>query len=318
MDIKSIISNIIHLNQKDSQFSDYITRFNKYSFVDCECSDKEQLEASIIRLYHTIEKGLSYLDYRAGFGEKNVEKLLLSLEQYAEKVGTDSFVYRTALSCLIAYVEKNHLMGYRNNELEKRISILPGSSNGLGGTIEISKPSDTDKMNFEQLLFSRHSIRHFSSIPVDLSLIKKAIDLAQLTPSACNRQGWRTRIVIDDDAKRIVLANQNGNRGFGNEFDKVLIITADIRAQQRGREKFQAFIDGGMYAQNVLNSLYYYGIGAVPLSASLTSKQEMNIRSRIELDPAEVLILIIGVGNYPDGCFLTTRSERKQAETIII
>lgn len=318
MNIKNIALNILSRTRKDDQFADYIKRFNEYSFVDSECSSKEQFEASIIRLYHTIEKGLSYLDYRPGFGINNVEKLICGLETYGKKYGTDTFVYRTALSSLNAYVKKNRENGYVNDDIETKINSLPGVENGLGGAIEINKPNDTFKMNFEELLSSRHSIRHFSSTPVDIRLLEKAIELAQHTPSACNRQGWATRIVKDRNALATVLSNQNGNKGFGNEFDKVLIITADLRAQQRGREKFQAFIDGGMYAENLLNALYYYGIGAVPLSASLTSEQEKNIRKRIGIDSAEVFILIIGVGNYPDGKFLTTRSERKPAVIKVI
>ena len=43
----------------------YFNRFEKYSFTDCQCETQEQFEASVTRLYHTIEKGLSYENYRA-------------------------------------------------------------------------------------------------------------------------------------------------------------------------------------------------------------------------------------------------------------
>ena len=161
---------------------------------------------------------------------------------------------------------------------------------------------------------SRHSIRHFDAEPVDINVLKEAIRLAQFTPSACNRQGWKTRIIADKEKIKLILENQNGNRGFGQEIDKLLIVTADLRSQQKSRELFQAFIDGGMYAESILNSLFYYGIGAVPLSASLTPLQEKVVRETGNINDAEVLILIIGVGNYPNGSFLTTRSERKPIE----
>ena len=114
------------------------------------------------------------------------------------------------------------------------------------------------------------------------------------------------------------MENQNGNRGFGHEFDKILIVTSDLRMQQKGRELFQAFIDGGMYAESILNSLFFYGIGSVPLSASLTPTQDKTVRKEIGIEDAEVLILIIGIGNYPKEEFLTTRSERKPIEIEII
>lgn len=297
----------------------YYHKFEKYSFVDCQCEMPEQFEASIIRLYHTIEKGLSYSDYRAGFGVENVEKLILSLEQYSSRgYDTTAFFYETALSCLCAYIQKNKEFGHEDDTLEMRVNSLPGKANKYGGTIAVSAPVHPEKMTYEELVTKRHSIRHFSSIPVDESILKEAIKLAQFTPSACNRQGWKTRIIADKEKINTVLKNQNGNRGFGQEFDKLLIITADLRTEQRGREIFQAFIDGGMYAESVINSLYYNGIGSVPLSAALTTVQEENVREAIGVENSEIFIMFIGIGNYPDGEFLTTRSERKSIKVDII
>lgn len=299
---------------RDSQFKDYIRKYRRFSFVDCACKEKEQFDASIIRLYHTIEKGLSYADYRPGFGEENVKKLIATLEQYSQKYGCQSFSYDTALSCLLEYVSKNKEYGYNNPVLETKISNLPGVKNDYGGTILISKPSNPNTMSYEELIKSRHSIRQFSKEPVEQSLIVEAIKLAQYTPSACNRQSWNTRIICNKDLMKKVLSNQNGNRGFGQELDKLLLITSDLRAQQREREKFQAYIDGGMYAANLLNALFAKGIGSIPLSASLTTEQEQNIRKCLKIKDAEVLILFIGIGNYPEGSFLTTKSTRKPIE----
>ena len=222
------------------------------------------------------------------------------------------------MSCLNEYVLKNKKCGYEDPSLNMRIKSLPSKPNDLGGTIIVSKPQHVETLTFEQLFLNRHSIRHFSNLPMDVSIIQDAIKLAQHTPSACNRQGWRTRIISNKDKIKQILANQNGNAGFGQEFDKLLVVTADLRMQQKNREVFQAFIDGGMYAESVLNCLYYKGVGSVPLSASLTYSQEQNVRTVIGVDDAEVFIMFIGVGNYPDGEFLTTRSERKPIEVEVI
>lgn len=293
----------------------YYKNFITYSYIDSRCKSPEQFQASITRLYHTIEKGLTYREYRPGFGKENIEKLLTALEQYHQS-GYDIsvFFYETAISCLKAYIEKNRMFGLEEPELERRVHILPGKTNGCGGTIEVTAPLHPENMTFEQTILSRHSIRHFSDKPVEIERIGEAIRIAQHTPSACNRQGWKTRIIINKEKQRIILANQNGNRGFGHEFDKILVITADLRAQQQSRELFQAYIDGGMYAGNILNSLYFQGIGSVPLSAALNTEQERKIRTVLNIDDAEVFILFIGIGNYPAETVLTTKSERRPAE----
>ena len=313
--IRAIISRIkrFFLGQPTRRIIDqYYKKFNQYAFIDCSCTTKEQFEASITRLYHTIEKGLSYDNYRPGFGPNNVKKLVQSLEQYvSKKYDTNTFFYETALSCLHEYVKKNRLSGLEDSSLENRLNKLIGQKNNLGGTISVSYPFGSNKFNYEQLVTSRHSIRHFSNKPVDMKLLTDAIKLAQYTPSACNRQGWKTKIIKDRDLMAKILDNQNGNRGFGQEFDKLLVITSDLRAQQKDREIFQAFIDGGMYAESILNALFFKGIGSVPLSASLLPEQEKKVREYAKLEDAEILILFIGIGNYPEKEFLTTRSERK-------
>ncbi|MBR3246070.1 MAG: nitroreductase family protein, partial [Parasporobacterium sp.] len=224
MNVKSILSGIKRIITRQTTHvtvERYYKSFVKHSFVDGKCTSPEQFEASVTRLYHTIEKGLSYEDYRAGFGKDNVDMLILSLEQYATN-GFDisAFFYETALSCLKEYVRKNREHGHEDKELEQRIAKLSGNANEFGGTVIVSAPAKTEVLSYEQLTIHRHSIRNFSDIPVDLGLLKDAIKLAQFTPSACNRQGWKTRIIADKGKIKTILANQNGNRGFGHEFDK--------------------------------------------------------------------------------------------------
>lgn len=317
--VKNKIKKVLGKTPEKALNENYYNRYQKWSFADGACTDGKQFEASITRLYHTVEKGLSYLDYRPGFGKENVEALVKSMEQYSMQYNVGKFFYQTALSVLNEYVRKNAEHGIENKELSKRISALPGVANGAGGAVKFIPLSaeELSKANYKELVETRHSIRHFSDKPVELERVENAVKLAQYTPSACNRQGWRTYIVKDKAVISEVLKNQNGNRGFGQEFDKLLIIVGDLRCFNRDREVFQVYIDGGMYAMRLLDSLYYERIASVPLSAALTKEQEENVRMLLRLNPAEVLIMFVGIGNYPDKC-QAARSERKPAEYTIV
>lgn len=309
----------LHLSDPvKSQSNRHLQRFQQYAFHGNKCNDEKQYEAVITRWYHTIEKGLAYLNYRASFGKKNIESLLTSMENYvADGYSTDAFFFRTALSTLDEYVRKNKSYGAEDSSLEERIKALGGTKNSWGGVLQFS-PLQADavrELGYKDFILNRHSIRHFSDVPVSLESVKGAIELAQHTPSACNRQGWRCIVINSKDMIAKVLQNQNGNEGFGQEFDKLLLVTADLRYFNMDRELFQAYIDGGMYAQSILNSLHYEHIATVPLSASLREEQEYNVRSLLGIHDAEVLIMFIGIGNYPDEC-QTTRSERKPVVNI--
>lgn len=309
------------LNQSTKEKNkEYYKRFTKYSFVGNRCMDGKQYEAVITRWYHTIEKGLAYENFRPGFGKHNLNALLEAMENYLnDGYSENEFFFRTALSTLHMYIEKNKQYGYVNAELEERINKLRGTPNHSGGVIEFTRLGEAEvkALVYKDFVLNRHSLRHFSDEPVELERVKEAVELAQHTPSACNRQGWRTIVITNHEIMKKVLQNQNGNEGFGHEFDKLLLITADLRCFNRDRELYQAYIDGGMYAESMLNSLHYEGIASVPLSASLKMDQEKCIRALLPLHDAEVPIMFIGIGDYPPKC-RTTKSERKTAEITVI
>lgn len=320
LELKKLVNNIINQNHNKKIYKAYFKRYKKYSFLSGHCCSMQQYEASITRWYHTIEKGLSYIDYRPGFGACNVAALVTELQNYVkESFDINSFFYKTALSVLYKYVEKNKEYNHIDKELNETLSKLPGYPNNEGGAL-IFEPSNSEEiqaMNYSDFIKSRHSIRHFSNSPVDIEKVKRAVNLAQLTPSACNRQGWNVRVIQDKLVLKKVLDNQNGNRGFGYEIDKLILVTSDLRYFNSDREVFQAYIDGGMYAMSLINSLHYECIGTIPLSGSLTWEQDANIRMILGLDDAEVVILLIGAGNYPEKC-QTTKSIRHEARMEII
>ncbi|MCR4734014.1 MAG: nitroreductase family protein [Treponema sp.] len=305
------------INNEKKMFSIYSKRFFRNSFVDGKCKTEKQYEASITRFYHTVEKGLSYLNYRPGFGRENINILISEMEEYSKKFDIEKFFYKTALSTLFEYVKKNKENGFTDEDLEKRVNNLTGEKNNEGGCLEFNPVKNASNVNYEELIKNRHSMRHFSQEPLKLENVIKAVDLAQYTPSACNRQGWHTYIINDKNIMKQVLDNQNGNRGFGQEFDKLLVVVGDLQYFNRDREIFQVYIDGGMYAMRILDSLQYYGIASCPLSASLNQKQERNVRNILNIPESDVLIMFIGVGNYPE-CCITTRSERHQPYSVIL
>jgi nitroreductase len=296
-------------------------RFMNHSFImQHNVKSFEQYEAKITKLYHSIEKGLSYEETRLGFGKEVLDNLLLLMNGYKScGFPLDTEFYSTALSNLYKYIELHEKKGYDVEHLKQQVKNLNGRSNDLGGTYDLRIKEVLENLNcdFEKFSMSRHSVRDFSDKPVDIELVKKAIHLAQNTPSACNRQGWKIRVIADDSVKRVMEKNQNGNRGFGHLIDKYLLITTDSRYFAMPRERNQPYIDGGMYAMNLLYSLHYNGIATIPLSASLTYEQEKNIRRALKLEESENLILFIGIGNYLESCKIP-KSTRKTPEITII
>ena len=317
--LKNAARKVLKPNPTKALHNAYFARYAKHGFREADLKTFSQFEASMTKMYHGVEKGLSYENYRPGFGKDAILKLISVMQNFAEKFDTDAFCYQTSLACLQEYVRKNNEHGFSDADMEQKIASLPGNANAVGGTISfVPKTKEELKtLDFEAFIKDRHTIRHFSGEPVAIEDIKEAIKLAQHTPSACNRQGWKTRIVADKKVLKTILENQNGNRGFGQEIDKMLVVTCDLNAFAYGREVYQGYMDGGMYALNILYALHYMHIGSVPLSASLSAVQDKNVRNVLGMKDSECLVMFIGVGSYPESC-LTTRSERRSAEIEVI
>ena len=79
------------------------------------------------------------------------------------------------------------------------ISDIP-QEDGSGGSLVIRPMDfDLDEKALEDIILSRHSIRSFCSEPVASEKLKKAIELAMHSPSACNRQPTRVYILDHKD-----------------------------------------------------------------------------------------------------------------------
>ena len=101
---------------------------------------------------------------------------------------------------------------------------------------------------------------------------------------------------------------QGGSHGFEDEIKCAILVTANLKAFLN-HEVHQAYIDGGLYAMNLINALHSLGVGTIPLSCGFMEKQISQL-SKFDIPENEVPIVIIGVGNYLD-CFNVAVSERK-------
>lgn len=301
------------LSRKDNR------RFLQHSFIigyNIKKCDQAQLEAQILKTQHSIEKGLSLKNTRLGFGLSIIDLLESLLLEYIDRGNSiESEAVKISLDTMNEYVDF-----HRRNNHEPKISFklhnLLQSINPMqekhGGFKDVSRNDVISfrDAKFESFVKSRYSIRDFADTDVDIDVIKEAINIALNTPSACNRQSWNVRIVSGSYIG-FINDNQNGNRGFGEKINKYLIVTSDLKSFSKPRERNQAFIDGGLFAMNLLLALHHKGLATIPMSASLNAQQESNIRNKFELNDSEVLIMFIALGHYPQE-FKVAFSKRKK------
>ncbi|MCH5176388.1 MAG: nitroreductase family protein [Prevotellaceae bacterium] len=278
-----------------------LCRYNASVHTD---SDMQKMQYTLLRENHVIEKGLSMRNPRRGFGQQKVLALIERLHRYYQKYGTVDCAFLiyplSTIKAYIAYQQSEgvdiHSVEYAFQTLCENVKIDSQALVMSAGT-EILRMSDIQKQamgNFENLLYSRHSIRYFRDELPSRELLEKALNLSARTPSACNRQAWHTHIFFGEDAHEL-LRMQSGCNGFCDDIPCCVVVTADMKGFLE-HEPFQCFIDGGLYAQNLINALHYVGLGGIPLSCGFFSDQLMAMQKRFHIPKNEVLIVMIGTG----------------------
>ena len=302
--IRHFVGKRIHvLKTLYPEYQHLIKEIGSFDTFESQRKFKEML----IKQSHIIEKGLSLKDTRVGFGVPKIKKMLHDLSAYYEQFHDQETLY-FILSIVEAYLKFNQERGENSTEIRdiynNLMDLLPqdGIDASLcGGTISLSKDMiiQYSSMDFENFSKSRHSIRQFTGEAVSLDLIKKALAIAEYTPSACNRQPWRNYIFTQKGNITRILDAQTGARQFKNDISCLILVTATANAFGLS-EYHQAYVNGGLYAMNLLYALHACGLGTIPLNMGISEKQKVNIQRICNIPPSDTPILLIGVGQMPN------------------
>jgi nitroreductase len=301
-----------------------LSRYSKYSAAVHYDDSEEKLRAMITVLYHNIEKGLSLPAPRLGFGIANIQLLAQYIDELLDCYGPRSYLC-TPISVLGAYVEYHERNDYAVlpvrqswERLQSRNSIADHGY-GVGGVKSIRRSdietvvSGVSPAFFEQ----RFSCRQFSSRPITRSEIEVAVSIAQKAPVVCNRQSGRVHVFNEAADIAKVLALQGGARGFGAGVTTLFCLTVDLQNFNGSPERYQGWIDGGLFAMSFLLGLHSQSIGACCLNWSKDPGQDLKMRQLIGLAESESIIMFVAAGHLPDD-FVVAKSLRKPVSSVLV
>lgn len=303
----------------------YWKRLRRYNACINTDRDQQKMQYTLLRENHIIEKGMSMRNTRRGFGQAKVTALIERLRKYNRLyggAGNTFLVY--PLSTIKEYIAYQHRDGVEISEIERAYRVLceeagiEEASLKMPAGIEMLRADylqEQAKGDYHSLLYSRHSIRYFKEELPSKEILEKALTLASRTPSACNRQAWHTHIYFGEDSHEL-LRMQDGCKGFCDDIHCSIVVTADMKGFL-GHEPFQCFVDGGLYAQNLINALHYEGLGAIPLSCGFMSDKLLAMQKHFDIPENEVMVVIIGTGVMQDEMKIALSTRRPVATTNI-
>lgn len=302
--IVNVIKKRVYLSKSNKCYRYDSQRFLEHSNVHVKYENKDKLIGIIIAEYHVIEKGIIMPEMRLGFGSVTLCSLIDHCSEYCKLYDHQNKQLLNAISVVHEYKE----IHINNNfvldvSVEDKINNLLLSFSKLNNKAQIRTSrkeyfKDVDS-SFDKFSFSRRSIRDFSG-NVDISSINKAIILAQNAPSACNRQPSRVYIVQNQDVIEKILEIQHGNRGFGYLANKLIILTAELSGYFSLSERNDVYVNGGIYAMNLLYGLHHNRIGACTLNWCSLPCEDLELRKLCDIKASETIILLIACGGVPD------------------
>lgn len=319
--IKKIIpKSVLQLKEAIGYYRYDLTRFLQHSALG-GAKNRQQLLGKIIERYHSIEKGLTMPEGRMGFGVQQMLKLITDCIRYIQLYGNQDEQLKHAVGVIFEYEEHHKTNVFEiDNDIQNLILELKLLTENVSACkqVEISREEYFQHMNspFPVFAKSRASVRNYSSEDVSLEALVQAIEIAQSAPSACNRQTSRVYIYTKKEEVDQILKIQGGNRGFGHLANKVIVITAELGVFGFLSERNQAFVDGGIFAMNILYALHFKEIGACILNCSIDPYKDKSLRSICKVKESESFVAMISCGLLPEKIKLAS-SKRHPVNSIL-
>jgi nitroreductase len=265
---------------------------------------KDKSDANIMLLMHSLEKGMSFSNKKLGWGGKKAEQLVDLLIKHISLFEIDNQVV-VALSILNQYLKDP--LSTKDLSIRQKIKELLYNhkeliNDKIGGVKKIVS-HDNFELSYQQILEfykSRSSVRNFSDVHITDEEILKAKKMVSLTPSACNRQSSKVYVVRDRILVAKLLENQLGGQGWCENADVLFVVTSNCSYFSAEYERYQPYIDGGMYAINFDMALHSINIASCFKMYIRTPKRDFEFRKMLEIPNNEIPIILIFAGHYPD------------------
>lgn len=308
-----------HLNVIYGYFKVFVYdtyRFIRYSGTYRIRSFAPSRGARMTKYYHMVEKGLALPQPRPGFGAQATADLSDQIST-ALRDGVCIDEVALAADALDSYVAFNSERGHQSPKhvtdvLQdvRRSGIAPSGA----ALREVSKSPSSNQSNID-FLVSRVSVREYSDAAVPKQVLLEATRAAQSAPCVCNRQAARVYFLTSEQRKAEALRFQKGNRGFGDSAPVIAIITVDIAELLEPIERYQHWIDGGLFAQNFLLGIHAQGYGACPLNWSAPISCDIGIRKLGYIPDSESIIMMIAIGALKP-TYKVARSQRRRISDV--
>jgi len=290
-----------------------LMRFYLYSGWYPDYKDEVKRNYKAVKIYHSLEKSLSYRYRREGAGWNTAEDLIKLLDNAIryKNVGYQDKIAANVLDEFY-HLDTSQSADINSEKIKSLLAEYEQFRVSGGGTVTLT-PEYFKKHALndpEHFFLSRYTVRDFSKQKVDSKIIERAIHLSMKAPSVCNRQAWHVYNIMDEVKIVEALEFQGGCTGFEKEVPCLLLITIDLKAFDSAGERYQHWIDGGILSMSLVMAFHSLGLSSCCLNWSRTAQADLKFRKIININPAHTIMMMLAVG-YPKDEIKVCASERR-------
>lgn len=165
------------------------------------------------------------------------------------------------------------------------------------------------------LFIQRRSVRWYKQSFIDISLIKQAISMAALAPSACNRQPFEFFYFTGKDATNIAKLAM-GTAGFAENIPALFVVVGDLGAYPEERDKHVIYIDASLAAMQLMLALETLGLSSCPINWPDIEFREIIMTKKLKLGLHQRPIMLMSVG-YADNDGMIPYSQKKNVKQLL-
>ena len=272
---------------------------------------------------HILEKGISALNRREVFGSRIAGEVVADFRHLHEvrrngPDASDEPLYAWSRDVLTTYfsVTGSDPKIDAARAIFQDLMCEPGHDGEL--LAPYSRSLSENRCGYDQLLAlarQRRSVRSYLPDRVPRELIDRAMAVAALAPSSCNRQPFHYRICDDPDLIERLKDIPGGITTF-NHLPVLIVITGDMRGCVESiTNRHSIYVDACLSAMAFQFGLETVGLSSCCVHWSETRAKDNAVKSVLGLPPFERVVMFMVVG-FPVPGGLVPRSHKKHIDEL--
>ena len=272
--------------------------------------------AFLRRNIHRIEKGLIMKPRRNVFGEKYILETVQTLSLAIRQNKIDVEEKKWALDVLEEYfkyiVETDTILKAKN--LFNCFSVSDSKDRKyIPFTYESNFNYEYSYQDLKKLFLKRKSVRWYNSKEVPFELLEKAIEIAKLAPSACNRLPYSFYISESKKSAVQIAKCAGGTFGWAENIPCIIAVIGDLSAYQGEIDRHLIYIDSSLATMQLILALETLGLSSCAINWPDRSQPEKRIKELLKLEKHQrpIMLLSVGYASMNDGIPYSKKKSNK-------